>query len=219
MTTLLLVAVAFAIYLYLPSTPGAGASAAARARQLRTPLVRLADLLGIKTARGALAARSETGAIGERRTAARLRELQRQGWTVLHDLGLPTGQANVDHLAIAPSGVVILIDSKLWSSRYVLRVVGGRLLHGNRDVTDRLNGLLHETRVVSRVLGCPVIPLVSMDGAPLDGKQLLVNGIRIVPAADVVQALRSISRGRAAAGPQPAERAARLLRPHKGKRR
>ncbi|MEU2487093.1 nuclease-related domain-containing protein [Streptomyces sp. NPDC012617] len=221
MTLIVVLAVAAAVAWYLQDRqrPGAGSSADARARHLRTPLVRLADLMGIKTTQGALATRSEIGADGERRTAARLRVLQSQGWTVLHDLGLPTGQANLDHLAISPGGVVVLVDSKLWSSRYTLSVVGGRLRHGTRDVTDRLNGLRHETRVVARVLGCPVIPLVSMDGAPIDGPQLIVDGIRIVPADDVVQALRAISRGRTATGPHPAERAVRLLHPHGAKRR
>ncbi|GAA2948614.1 nuclease-related domain-containing protein [Kitasatospora cinereorecta] len=221
MTLIVVLAVAAAVAWYFQDRqrPGAGSSAAARARHLRTPMVRLADLMGIKTTQGALATRSEIGAEGERRTAARLRVLQRQGWTVLHDLGLPTGRANVDHLVISPGGVVVLVDSKLWSSWYTLSVIGGRLYHGTLDVTDRLNGLRHETRTVAKILGCPVVPLVSMEGAPLDGLQLLVDGIRIVPADHVVETLHSISQGRTAAGPHPAERAARLLHPHGAKRR
>jgi len=77
---------------------GAGASAAARARQLRTPVVRVATALGIPTQRGRQAANWDAGAEGERRTATRLQELAREGWTVLHDRALPTGRANVDHL-------------------------------------------------------------------------------------------------------------------------
>lgn len=51
---------------------GAGASAAARARQLRTPAVRLATLLGIRTRAERLARRYDAGAEGERRTARQI---------------------------------------------------------------------------------------------------------------------------------------------------
>lgn len=193
--------------------PGAGSSASARARQLRTPLVRIATALGISTRQGRQAARWEAGAEGERRTAARLQVLVREGWMIRHDLGLPKGNANVDHLAISPTGVVVIPDSKLWSARYRVRVVDGRLLHGSWDVTDRLAGLRHEARAVAQVLGVGVIPIVSMDGAPVDGGELLVDGIRIVPADRLVQVLRELGTT-PVAGPHPGGRAARLLKPH-----
>ena len=49
------------------------------------------------------------GAWGEQATAKVLRELEREGWIVLHDL--PAGRGNVDHIAIGPGGV-FLLDSK-----------------------------------------------------------------------------------------------------------
>ena len=51
------------------------------------------------------------GAVGERRTARLLAALERHGWAVLHDLALPDGRANLDHLVIGPGGVFV-IDSK-----------------------------------------------------------------------------------------------------------
>ncbi|MFD6128633.1 nuclease-related domain-containing protein [Streptomyces diastaticus] len=171
-----------------PHRHGAGASAAARARALRTPLVRLATALGIRTRAAALADRSEAGAAGERRTAARLAPLTRAGWLIYHDLALPTGRANVDHLLISPTGAVFLPDTKRWSAAGPLLIRAGRLLHGSQDVTDRLNGLRHETATVARVLGVPVTPLVVMDGPTLIGPhgrpatQLEFRGIQIVPA-------------------------------------
>ncbi|MGW6391159.1 nuclease-related domain-containing protein [Streptomyces sp. NPDC055103] len=213
----LVVAAAVAWYLQDRQRPGAGSSAVAQARRLRSPLVRLADLVGIQTARGRQAQQWAAGAAGEKATAARLKALARQGWTVLHDRALLTGRANVDHLLISPGGVVFVLDSKLWSSRYRLRIVGGRLLHGNRDVTSRLNGIRHEARAVSQALGCPVIPIVSMEGAPLDGDQLVLDGIRIVPADHTVAVLRSIARRRRAAGEHPGQRAAALFKPYRRK--
>ncbi|TBO57534.1 NERD domain-containing protein [Streptomyces kasugaensis] len=214
MITILAIA-AIAVWLvYYGQRPrtGAGASADARARQLRTLRVRLADALGIQTRRGQQAARYRAGAEGERRTAARLAPLSAEGWTILHDRALPTSRANVDHLAISPSGAVILPDTKRWSSRYRLRVVEGRLLHGTRDVTNRLRGIRHETATVSTVLGVHVTPLVIMDGAPIAGGELVLDGIRIVPADRACDVLRAL--GRIPGQRQPADlaqQAARLL--------
>nr|WP_203607042.1 nuclease-related domain-containing protein [Streptomyces sp. SID11385] len=195
----------------------AGASAAARARELRTPGVQLATSLGIPTQRAALADRSDAGAEGERRTAARIDPLRQEGWTILHDRALPPGRANLDHLAISPSGVVILADTKRWSARncYRVRVVNGRLLHGGLDVTTRLGGLLHEARTVSTVLGTPVVPLIVMDGPPVEGGELTLHGIRIVPADRACTVIRDMGRhATTKVPPQLAARAARLFPPY-----
>ncbi|WP_199570574.1 nuclease-related domain-containing protein [Streptomyces murinus] len=197
--------------------PGAGASAAAQARRLRTPLVRLADLVGIQTVRGRQAQQWDAGAAGEKATAARLKPLARQGWTVLHDRALLTGRANVDHLLVSPGGLVFVVDSKRWSARYPLRVAAGRLLHGDLDVTVRLRGIRHEARSVAKALNCPVIPIVSMDGAPIDAGELVIDGIRIVPADRLVPVLRTISRRKAATGRHPGQLAARLFQPYRRK--
>ncbi|MFD8774525.1 NERD domain-containing protein [Streptomyces sp. NPDC059916] len=154
----------------------------------------LADLAGVQTVRGRQAAQFAAGARGERRTGRLLGVLRLLGWTVLHDLALPTGRANVDHLVVSFWGVVVVVDSKQWDARFAVRAVGGRLLHGDRDVTDRLRGLRHETDTVSRVLGVPVIPLVVMHGAPVDGGALIFDGIRIVTAQSAVPVLRGIAR-------------------------
>ncbi|WP_019548585.1 nuclease-related domain-containing protein [Streptomyces sulphureus] len=195
--------------------PGrAGRSAAARARQLRTPLVRLAELAGVSTVRGRQAAQFAAGAEGERRTGRLLAVLRPLGWTVLHDLALPTGRANVDHLVVSPRGVAIVVDSKRWNARYRVRAVGGRLLHGDVDVTDRLRGLRHETATVARVLDAPVISTVVMHGAPVDGGALIFDGIRIVPADSAVPVLRGIARRHRGHGRDLGRRAARALKPY-----
>lgn len=171
----------------------AGASAAARARQLRTPAVRIADRFGIPTRRGREAARWTAGAEGERRTAERLAPLTRDGWTVLHDRALPGSCANLDHLAVSPNGVVIVPDTKRWSARWPVTVQGGRLYHGDRDVTGRLDGLRHEADTVSRVLGVTAVPVVLMEGPRLDGAPLRLDGIRIVAADQACRHLRALA--------------------------
>lgn len=171
---------------------GPGASAAARARQLRTPAVRIADHLGIPTQRSRQADRWAAGAEGERRTAKRLRTLEREGWTVLHDRALPRSRANVDHLAISPAGRVYLPDTKRWSARWPITVQHGRLFHGTQDVTRRLDGLHHETATVAAVLGVPVQPLVAMDGPALPDTGLALDGLLIVPADQLCARLRHL---------------------------
>ncbi|MFI1723910.1 nuclease-related domain-containing protein [Streptomyces sp. NPDC020489] len=195
---------------------GAGASAAARARQLRTPAVRIAELLGVRTEAGALADRSKIGAVGERRTARRLFWLRWRGWTLLHDRALPRGRANLDHLAISPHGTVLVLDTKRWSARYPITVQADRLFHGSRDVTSRLDGLRHEAKTVAEVLGVPVVPVVLMDGPALHGQDLRVDGMRIIPAADAARLLPAIARAHRSRIPHAriAADAARLFPPY-----
>ncbi len=206
---------------------GAGASAHAHARHLRTrPRNLIAAAVGITTKEHRLANRYEAGAEGERHTAALLAPLSRRGSTILHDLALPTGQENVDHLVISPTGIVFLPDSKQWSRCYPLAVRDGRLWHGRQDVTGRLSGLAHGARTVSAVLGVSAMPIVVVRGAPLygaDGRPttdlaLAVDGLPIwvVPADRIMSVLRSIdpSTTRTPAARNLATRARRHFPPH-----
>ncbi|MEV3895353.1 nuclease-related domain-containing protein [Streptomyces anulatus] len=219
MTTLSLVLVAVAAaawYVQQQRRPGAGASAAAEARRLRTPLIRLADLLGIQTAAGQRARRFATGAIGEKATARLLRTLAREGWVILHDLQLPTGQINLDHLAIAPSGRVFLIDTKLWTGDHDVHLRGSRLFHGSLDVDDRLDGLRRGARTAANLLRCPVHPVAAMHQAPVRRDGLSVGNIRIVPADALCARLRAMSRhaDHFSSQAEIAARATRLLLPY-----
>ncbi|MDN3056888.1 nuclease-related domain-containing protein [Streptomyces sp. SRF1] len=215
MSAVLLLAVAVTWFYRRVCGGRAGGSAAARARQLRPALSWLAVLTGRSTGTSREAARWKAGAEGERRTAARLGPLWLRLWIVLHDRRLPTGRANVDHLVVTFGGTVFVLDTKRWSSRYRVRVSGRRLLHGTQDVTDRLRGLHHEARTVAAVLGRPVIPVIAMDGPPVDGGELLIEGIRIVPADSLVPTLRCLARRPSGFGPLIGWRAARLLKPYR----
>ncbi|MFE7323511.1 hypothetical protein ACFU8W_00745 [Streptomyces sp. NPDC057565] len=56
-----------------------------------------------------------------------------------------------------------------------------------------------------------------MEGAPIDGGELVFDGIRIVPADRLVPVLRTLGRRKAATGPHPGRLAARLFKPYRRK--
>jgi hypothetical protein len=200
-TLLVLAAVGWAVWEWRRRAPtaGAGASAERHARALRTPLIRLADALGVQTKAGKRAGNFEAAAISEARIGALLDTLTAEGFVVLHDRWL-RGK-NVDHIVIGPFGDVTVGDTKWWSGRYPLTVRDGRLFHGRRDVTGWLDGLRWEAREVSRKLGgVRVRKVVFMCGARLESptgqpvRELHLDGIRIVPADQAPAVLRRTAR-------------------------
>lgn len=56
----------------------------------------------------------QSGARGEQETAKVLREVEREGWIVLHDL--PAERGNVDHIVVGPAGVYLLDSKRLGGS-------------------------------------------------------------------------------------------------------
>lgn len=93
------------------------------------------------------------GAEGERIVAAALAKRCNENVFLCHDRRLPRG-GNVDHLAIAPSGIWV-IDSKRYSGRVRIeaRLFGeDRLRIGGRDRTKLLDGLDRQVAVVADTL-------------------------------------------------------------------
>jgi Nuclease-related domain len=76
------------------------------------------------------------GARGERRTARRLRRLERRGYVAFHDLAMPGSRANIDHLLLGPTGVFV-IDSKQYSGR-IQQTPDGRVWHNHYPWTSSL---------------------------------------------------------------------------------
>jgi hypothetical protein len=85
------------------------------------------------------AERMAVASSSELSTARTLAPLTAMGYVQLVDRRWPgSRQANVDLLLIGPSGVYI-VDTKCWAEP---AIVGGRLLRGQDDVTEELDGLL-----------------------------------------------------------------------------
>jgi hypothetical protein len=145
------------------------------------------------------------GARGEELLAKLLDRLGDQGVLTLHDRRIPGTQANIDHIAIAPSGVYV-IDANRYKGRPNLRVEGGlfrarteRLFVGSRDCTKLVAGVHKQLRSVRAALGASGshdAPLVGMlcfvDGDwPLIGGSFTIDGLHVLwPKAAAKQLIR-----------------------------
>lgn len=109
------------------------------------------------------------GAEGERRVAEVLAAAE--GVLALHDVTWPgRSKANIDHIAIAPSGIYV-IDAKKYSGLIELRNVGGtfrqnwQLFVGGRNQTKLVDSALSQAEALRTLLGdalaaIPVMPVL-----------------------------------------------------------
>jgi Nuclease-related domain len=199
----------------------AGQSAGQRAAALRAQAVprglkrRFLALVGMDRQGARLqaeAGRWEAGLVGEQRTAALLAPLAREGWYGLYDRAIPGAHsANADHVLISPGAHVMLVDSKMWHrrDRARVRVVGGRLMHGDVDKDGQIKGVLAEAEWVGRALRVPVTPLIAVHNVPVDGGGFALREVPVVPADRLVELLR-----RNAGRPDPVAARRMALRAH-----
>ena len=101
----------------------------------------------------------DTGALGEERLGNRLNELASDSLRVLHDRRIPGSRANIDHIAVASTGVYV-IDAKKYKGRPQLKIEGGflrprveKLLVGTRDCTKLVDGVLKQIDIVRGLIG------------------------------------------------------------------
>jgi hypothetical protein len=133
------------------------------------------------------------GAVGERRTARLLGQLERRGWAVLHDLALPGSRANIDHLVIGPGGVFV-IDSKQYRGRLQLDR-SGRLWHGRYPLAPALRAVSFEADQAAQVLtdaDVVVVPIVAVHGAQVPGGNVVTQGVPVVAARRLPSMLRAL---------------------------
>ena len=95
------------------------------------------------------------GDLGEKAVAASLETRTEGGPTItLHNRRMPNGWGDIDHIAIAPTGVYV-IDTKDWKGKVeVVRPWFGaaKLLINRRDCTELLDGLERQMAAVGAVL-------------------------------------------------------------------
>ena len=125
------------------------------------------------------------GAAGEGRTAALLGELPGRRWAVFHDRVVPGHAANLDHVAIGPTGVW-MIDTKTY--RAPIRA-GWRSVRAGSHGVDT-GPAAWEAAVVADALGVDARPLLAVHGSGLPRRGRRVAGVRVLPADAVVSRLR-----------------------------
>jgi hypothetical protein len=134
-----------------------------------------------------------TGAAGERRIAERLAEVAGPDVLFLHDRRIPRSRANIDHIAIAPSGVFV-IDAKHYDdAKVAVRRTGGilrpateQLLVRGRDCTNQVAKLAPQVSAVSDALSrhpqyasVRVQPMLCFLGVYGLGKPLSIAGVTV----------------------------------------
>jgi hypothetical protein len=102
-----------------------------------------------------------TGAEGEQLLARRLAQLC-PGVVILHDRRMPRSRANIDHLALAPSGIYV-IDTKRYRGKVeIVRKRGKQhLLIAGRDRTQLIDGLDKQVAAVRASIAgtAPDVPI------------------------------------------------------------
>lgn len=100
----------------------------------------------------------DQGAVGEERVGGTLEQARTRGIEVLHDRAIPRSRANIDHLAITPSGVWVIDAKRYLNGKLERRDVGGffktdhRLYIGGRDKTTLVDGVRKQMDIVAAAL-------------------------------------------------------------------
>ena len=177
-------------------TPGASARReferrkAGRERRVRAKHPKIGGLLHALSDEPQSTTSWNTGAIGEEQLGNRLNELASDRLRVVHDRRIPGSRANIDHLAVTPSGVFV-IDAKKYAGRPRLKVEGGllrprteKLVVGSRNCTKLVDGVLKQVEVVKNAIGdaVPVHAVLCFVGAdwPLIGGSFTTRGAMVL---------------------------------------
>jgi Nuclease-related domain len=114
----------------------------------------------------------DVGARGEELLGKGLNALADRGVQTLHDRRIPRTKANIDHIAVAPTGVYVVDAKRYQGQRPALRVEGGlfrarteKLVVGGRDRTKLVEGADKQVHLVREALaraGHPDVPVHGM---------------------------------------------------------
>ena len=133
----------------------------------------------------------ERGAIGEELMAKRLADLP-DTFRVLHDRRIRGTRANIDHIAIGPSGVWVIDAKRYVNKRPALRVEGGfirprveSLRIGGRDGTKLVQGVQSQVERVTAALDDVALPVTGVlcfleADWPLIGGSFTIDGIHVL---------------------------------------
>lgn len=181
-------------------TPGASARreferrSAQRENRIRTAHPRLGGLILALSEDPQSTTAWARGARGEELLGAALDGLTARGVRLLHDRRIPRSRANIDHIAVSPSGVYV-VDAKRYRGRPTLRVEGGilrprveKLLVGGRNCTPLVAGVQKQVGVVADALDAVGMGDVPVHGVlcfvdadwPLIGGSFVTGGVAVL---------------------------------------
>ncbi|MDR2374614.1 MAG: NERD domain-containing protein [Bifidobacteriaceae bacterium] len=143
------------------------------------------------------------GASGEEVLGRRMNKAAGPLLRVLHDRRVPGTRSNIDHIAVAPTGVWV-IDAKKYQGRPALRVEGGlfspraeKLMVGRRDCAKLVDSVLRQVEIVKAALAAagetaPVWGALCFVNAdwPLLGGAITTRGVRALWWDKLLSALR-----------------------------
>ena len=145
----------------------------------------------------------DTGAAGEEHVGKALDAAAGPTFRVLHDRRVPRSRANLDHVVVCASGVVV-IDAKRYKGRPRHVVEGGflrprvdKLLVGTRDCTRLVTAVLGQAGVVRSALGPDLDADVDVTAAlcfvdadwPLVGGSFVIDGVAVTWSRRLVSVL------------------------------
>lgn len=133
------------------------------------------------------------GAEGERMLSEMLASMAGDSLRVLHDRRIPRTRANIDHVVVCPTGVVVVDAKRYRNSRPALRVEGGlirprveSLTVGGRDRTALVAGMQRQVALIRAALADrPEVPvrgvLCFIDADwPLIGGSFAINEVAVL---------------------------------------
>ncbi|UDY24902.1 nuclease-related domain-containing protein [Nocardioides sp. Kera G14] len=133
-----------------------------------------------------------TGALGEERLGNRLNQLSSDSMRVLHDRRIPGTKANIDHIAVTPSGIFVIDAKRYVGKRPTLQIEGGlfrprveKLLVGPRDQTKLVDGVQKQVDLVKGILDDAEVPVVGVlcfieSDWPLIGGAFTIRGVEVL---------------------------------------
>jgi Nuclease-related domain len=131
-------------------------------------------------------------AAAQRRTAAALRPLEREGYLVLHDVALPGWPASLDHLVVGPTGAWAI---ESWRPGR-LAALRRRAVPASAEVAaeNRVGGLHWQAGAVAEAIGgslIPVQPLRCVHGSlSREGRRRLAQAVPTVPLRQLAHRVR-----------------------------
>lgn len=132
----------------------------------------------------------DKGALGEEKLGCGLNNRSSEMLRLLHDRRIPGTRANIDHLAVTPTGIWVIDAKRHVGKRPTLRVEGGvfrprteTLMVGGRTQGKLIDGMLKQLAVVRAIIG-PAVPLTGVlcfieSDWPLFGGDFTTQGVMV----------------------------------------